>query len=154
MPGRTIEVTARLLIDQPIEDLYDFVSNPARRVMWLPGTIAVDLVGGEPGVVGAMWRRGVRQGTQDVPYRLSLVEALPDQLLTYRSESERFANPVLRRYEFAAEGEDQTWLVLRAQTDIQSAHLFVLPLHRWLAERAVSRHLDQLRSAQESAPSG
>lgn len=154
MPARTIEVTARLLVDQPIEDLYDFVSNPERRVMWLPGTTAIDLVGGEPGVVGAMWRRVVRQGTQDVPHRLSLVEALPDQLLTYRSESERFTNPILRRYEFTAEGEEQTWLTLRAQTEVQGARLLFLPLHRWFAERSAGRHLDQLRSAQESVPSG
>ncbi|HJN93620.1 MAG TPA: hypothetical protein QGF05_12975 [Dehalococcoidia bacterium] len=147
---RTIEVSARLLIDQPIEDLYDFVSNPERRVMWPPGTIAVDLVGGEPGVVGAMWRRIVRQGSEEVPYRLALVEALPDQVLTYRSESEGFTNPSIRRYEFSAEAENQTWLTLRVQDEAHGTRRLLSPMHRWFAGRAARRHLDQIRFAQES----
>ena len=106
-----METSARTLIAAPIEDVYEYVSS-LERGAWPPGTLELELLGGEPGVVGTMYRRVLRDGT----YRLALVEALPEQLLTFRSESADFGHESTYHYEFQADDDDLTWLVVEVAT--------------------------------------
>ena len=148
-----METSARTLIAASIEDVYEYVSS-LEPGAWPPGTAEMDLVGGEPGVVGTMYRRVVRDGTREVIYRHALVEALPEQILTFHSESEDFTSEATYRYEFRAGDDDETWLVVQAITPSSGLGSFWARIVPFLAQRRTRSHLEELRRAIEESVAG
>lgn len=145
-----MEVSARERIARHVDDVYEFVAEAAQQATWAPGTVSMELMGGDPGVVGAMYRRAVSEGSGQRVYRHALVEALPDQLLTFHSESEDFSDAATYRYEFSAADEGATWVVLRAESEVRGTQRLLLPVLRWAAARGARRHLQRLRLALEA----
>lgn len=143
-----METSARTLIAASIEDVYEYVSSLGPGA-WPPDTVAMELVGGEPGVVGTMYRRVVYDGTRDVIYRHALVEALPEQILTFHSESEDFRHEATYHYEFQAGDDDQTWLVVLAVTPLRGLSRFWARIVPFPAQRRTRSHLEWLRRAIE-----
>ena len=108
-------------------------------------------MGGEPGVVGRMYRRVVREGSREVVYRHALVEALPDQILTFHSESQDFTSEATYHYKFSAEGEEHTWLVVQAITPSTGLAGLLARLVPFLARRRIRGHIGSLRDGAEAS---
>lgn len=145
-----MEVRARALVHRPVEEVYEFVAEAVHAATWPPGTVSMELMGGDPGVVGAMYRRLTSAGSRQRVYRHALVEALPDQILTFQSESEDFREAATYRYEFGAAGEASTWVTLRAESGVRGPQRLLLPILRWAAGRGARGHLQRLRRALEA----
>ena len=71
-----MQTSARTLIAASIEDVYEYVSG-LERGAWPPGTVEMELVGGEPGVVGTMYRRVVHDGSHATYAAETSLEADP-----------------------------------------------------------------------------
>ena len=145
-----MQSSACTLIAASIEDVYEYVSN-LEAGSWPPGTVELDLVGGEPGVVATMYRRVVRNGAHQVIYRHALVEALPEQILTFHSESEDFSSEATYRYDFTAAEDDQTWVVVQAIAPSTGLAGFAARLFPFLAQRKTRSHLEGLRRGVEAS---
>ncbi len=145
-----MQTSARILIAASIEDVYEYVSS-LEPGAWPPGTVEMELVGGEPGVVGTMYRRLVHDGTRDVIYRHALVEAQPEQIVTFHSTSEDFRHEETYRYEFTAGDDDQTWLVVQAVTPSSGPGRLWARIVPFLAQRRTRTHLEGLRRSVEES---
>ena len=145
-----METSSRILIARPLEDVYDAVAEARSPATWPPGTVSMELAGGEPGIVGAMYLRVVGHGPGAGRYRHALVEAEPDERLTFRSESESFDDAATYAYEFAAADSERTWLVLRAETSTSGWRSLFAVVSGAIARRGVRRHLDRLRESLEA----
>ena len=143
----TTRAKVSVVIDQPIEKVFAFVSNPENNPRWQKGVMEVELLSGEPGAVGSTGRFKRRSLGRELAGTAEVTEREPSKTFAYRGT----AGPVSFRlhYTFQSLG-DSTKLNLVVEGESHGFFGLVGPLLTRRLREQYQSHLDDLKSLLES----
>lgn len=143
-----IEAAGGTKIARPIEDVFDYLSDPRNEPNWLPGATAVDKTSEGPVGLGSTF---VGHYARAGRVELELIEFERPRKVTFRAHSKivDFDDAVE-----LTEAQGTTLLQARMLASPRGVMRFVAPLMARTLRRQFAANWDHLRRAMEKPPAG
>jgi uncharacterized protein YndB with AHSA1/START domain len=142
-----IEVEASVVIDQPIEKVFAFVTKPENDAKWYFGLESWDHTPGEPAGVGSTSQSRIRWLGIPIEVTWEVIGYEPPN----RIEVKTIEGPVAieAKYELEAVGEGQTKLTVSGEADLVGIFDLAEPLAERRARRQWKGSLENLKDVLE-----
>jgi len=142
-----VEVETSVLINQPTERVFEFVTTPENDAQWMIGVESRDHTPGEPAGVGSTSQSEMRFLGVSVTVTWEVTEYEPPT----RIEVKTIEGPVSveAEYTFEAVGEGQTKVTVHGEADVGGIFSLAEPLVERMAQRQWEASFENLKDVLE-----
>jgi len=142
-----VEVETSVLINQPIEKAFEFVTTPENDAQWMIGVESRDHTPGEPAGVGSTSQSELRFLGVSVTVTWEVTECEPPTKI----EVKTIEGPVSveAEYSFEAVGEGQTKVTVHGEADVRGIFSLAEPLVERMAQRQWEASFENLKDVLE-----
>jgi uncharacterized protein YndB with AHSA1/START domain len=142
-----IEVKASVVINQPIEKVFAFVTKPENDEKWYFGLKSWDHTPGEPAGVGSTSQSRIRWAGVPIEVTWEVIGYEPPTRIEVKTIEGPLA--IEAEYELEAVGEGQTKLTVSGEADLVGVFDLAEPLVERRARRQWSASLENLKDVLE-----
>ena len=142
-----VEVETSVLVNQPIEKVFEFVTTPENDAQWYIGVESRDHTPDEPSGVGSTSMSEIRFLGVPMEVVWEVVEYEPPAKIGVKS----ITGPVSVEsgYRFEAVGEDQTKVTVHGEADVGEIFSIADPLVERMAQRQWEASFENLKDVLE-----
>lgn len=142
-----IEVESSVLINQPIEKVFEFVTTPENDAQWYIGIESRDHTPGEPAGVGSTSQSDMRFMGVPMTVTWEVVGYDPPNKIEVKTIEGRVS--VEAAYNFEATAEDQTKVTVHGKADVGGVFSLADPLVERMAQRQWDASFENLKDVLE-----
>ena len=74
-----------ITINRPVSEVYDFLLDGTKNLLWRPGVLDIERVPGKPSGVGAVFKQGVKgPGGRRLEADYEIIEAMPNETIKFQ----------------------------------------------------------------------
>ena len=146
----TLDVTARVEIDRPRDEVAAYVSDPRNDTAWIGGISEVEMLGEPPLREGSRVRRVAAFLGRRFEYVLEVAEFVPNSRILMRSIKSPF--PMTVTYEFIDGSNGGTIAQIRTEGDPGVIYRVAGPVMSSAVKRSITGDLKRLKTIAEGSP--
>ena len=142
-----VEIETSVLIHQPIEKVFEFVTTPENDAQWYIGIESWDHTPGEPAGVGSTSRSVIRFLGVSMEVDWEVIGYDPPKKIEVKTSE----GPVTveAEYEFEAVADDQTKVTVSGEADVAGIFSLAEPLVERMAQRQWEASFENLKDVLE-----
>jgi carbon monoxide dehydrogenase subunit G len=142
-----IEVESSVLVDQPIEKAFEFVTKPENDAQWYIGVESRDHTPGEPAGVGSTSQSDIRFLGVTMTVEWEVTGYDPPKMIQVKTVKGPVS--VEAGYTFEAVAEGQTKVSVRGTADVSGVFSLAEPLVERMAQRQWDASFENLKDVLE-----
>jgi uncharacterized protein YndB with AHSA1/START domain len=143
-----IEVETSVVVNQPIEKVFKFVTTPENDAQWMIGVESRDHTPGEPAGVGSTSQSEMRFLGVSVTVTWEVIGYEPPTKIAVKTIEGPI--PVEAEYTFEAVDEDTTKVSVRGEADVSGIFSLAEPLVERMATRQWDASFENLKDVLEA----
>lgn len=147
-----IQNTFTIEIDRPVEEVYDFIADPANDGRWRTEVISSELVAGESGQPDAQYKQVMKQGRREVESTHEIVAVDPPHRIDWRTPEGEGPLTFAGYYACEPHGEG-TRFTIHAKVTPHGTFRLMQPLMRPFLTRVSRRYANDLKKTLEGRAS-
>jgi carbon monoxide dehydrogenase subunit G len=143
-----VKVETSVLVNQPIEKVFEFVTTPENDAHWYIGVESRDHTPGEPAGVGSTSQSTLRFSGVSVTVDWEVIGYDPPKMIAIKT----IKGPVSvnAEYNFESVDADQTKVSVRGEADVGDLFSFADPIIERMAQRQWEASFENLKDVLES----